>query len=67
MPHFKEVKEEGEGSGEEDVEQCQKKCEPRSYSRISSSNRESPFRVNIVRSCFRTRHHCIKVQSPFQL
>ena len=49
-----------EGSGEPQ-EICLRKCEPRSYSRIQSSNRESPFHVYSVKSCYGTRHHCLKV------
>lgn len=50
-----------DGSGELQQEVCLRRCEPRSYSRIQSSNRDSPFTVYSVKSCYRTRHHCLKV------
>ena len=50
-----------EGSGEPQQEVCLRRCEPRSYSRIHSSNRDSPFTVYSVKSCYGTRHHCLKV------
>lgn len=58
-----------EDAGNSTLGYCPRICEPRSYSRISSSNRDSPFTVDIVKSCYKTRHHCLKgcVRKPSYL
>ena len=42
--------------------ECFRRCEPKSYLAISTSNRSGPFVVNAIKTCYATRQHCTDCQ-----